>query len=465
MQNKKVLLINPPETEQGGFSGPPLGLLYLAGTLLKGGVETELIDGCLEGWRKIEEKIKNYKPDIVGIPCLTPERKKALKTAEMAKKAGKNILVVMGGVHPTIMYQQLLDNYPFVDICVLGEGEKTFLEIVQGKNLPEIQGIAFKKDKEIVLTPPREYVENLDEIPFPAWHLIDLQRYPARGSGIFNGVDLSKEARISVIFSRGCVGRCNFCSTWWIWKGWRCRSAKNMADELEVLNKKFKISHFCFSDDTLTVDKSKILDLCNEIIKRGLKIAFHVTTRVDCVDEELLKKLKEAGCYNIAYGIETASGNLLEKMGKGIGLDISRKAILMTKKANIKITALLIAGNEGENIDTINQTVNFLKDMQPDEVGTVGGLWILPGTKLYFQCKKIGFINDDFWLSNKPYKIYTVENNKLTLNIFKYACQTRKILSRHKLVNFLNFAPLLFKIWISNKKSQIKKTLKPWMKI
>jgi len=460
MNNKRVLLINPPETEQSDFSNPPLGLLYLASSLLKENISVEVIDGCLEGWEKLEQKIRIYKPDIVGVTCLTPDRKKALRVAKIAKEINKNALIVLGGVHPTIMYEQLLNNYSFIDICVLGEGEKTLIEIVQNNDYSNIDGIAYKRDNKIIVTKPRKYVENLDEIPFPAWHLIDLQRYPSRGKGIFNGVDLSRDVRVSIIFSRGCVGRCSFCSTWWIWRGWRCRSAKNMADEIELLNDKFKISHFCFADDALTVDRLATLDLCNEIIKRKLKIAFHVTTRVDLVDEELLNKLKEAGCYNIAYGIETASSNLLEKMGKGIDIDTSKKAILLTKKIGIKTTALLIAGSEGETIKTVNQTVNFLKETQPDEVGSVGGLWILPGTKLYFNCKKLNFIDDKFWLGDKPHKLYTLEHNRLVLRIFNYAYKTKSILSENKITNLIKFTPFIFKEWLSDKKSSIKHFLK-----
>jgi len=458
ISHKKVLLINPPETEQGNFSGPPLGLLYLAGSLLKENIDVEIIDGCLNGWKKIKQKIGTYKPDIIGITCLTPGRKKALKVAEIAKKINKNILVIMGGVHPTIMYRQLLENYPFVDICALGEGEQTLLEIVKGKDLLEINGIAFKKGKEILLTSPRKYVENLDEIPFPAWHLIDLQKYSARGKEVFNGVNLSQEPRISVIFSRGCVGRCSFCSTWWIWRGWRHRSAKNMVDELEMLNGKFRISHFCFSDDTLTVDRQATLDLCDEIINRGLKIAFHITTRVDCVDEEMLNKLRKAGCYNVAYGIETASSRLLEEMGKRIDVETSKRAINLTKKSGIEVTVLLIAGNVGENIETVNQTIDFLKEVQvqSDEIGSVGGLWILPGTKLYFECKKAGFINDDFWLSNKPYKVYTLEHSKLTLKIFDYAYRTKNKLSKWEIINFVKFIPYFIKTMGGSLKETLK---------
>ena len=151
-------------------------------------------------------------------------------------------------------------------------------------------------------------------------------------------------------------------------------------------------------------------------------------------------------------------------MGKGISLDASKKAILLTKKIGIITTALLIAGNEGENIKTINQTVDFLEETQPDEIGAVGGLWILPGTKLYFNCKKLNFINDRFWLSNKPYKLYTLEHSRWVLKIFNHAYKTKKFLSKNMVVNSAKFTPYIIKDWLSSKKSILKKFFKKLLK-
>jgi anaerobic magnesium-protoporphyrin IX monomethyl ester cyclase len=131
--------------------------------------------------------------------------------------------------------------YPQVDICTLGEGEQTLLEIAQGRPLAEITGIVWRQGQDVIKNPPRCYAENLDTIPFPAWHLLPLLQYPARGQGVFSGIDLNREPRISVVFSRGCSANCSFCSTWRIWRGHRSRSAANMADELELLNKQHGI--------------------------------------------------------------------------------------------------------------------------------------------------------------------------------------------------------------------------------
>jgi radical SAM superfamily enzyme YgiQ (UPF0313 family) len=431
----KVLLVNPHETEQSGFSNPPLGLLYLAGTLLKNGFDVRIVDGCLEGKSAIEMSIAEFQPDMVGITCLTPGRKKALDVAKMAKDFNDSIKVVMGGAHPTIMHKQLLEHYPFVDYIVLGEGEQTCLEIAQGKNPAQINGLVYRENDKIVKTPPRKYVENLDAVPFPAWHLLDLKKYPAIDKGVIRGIDLAVEPRISVIFSRGCKGHCDFCSTWWIWQGWRHRSAANMADEIELLYKNHDVRHFCFADDAMSVDRQATIELCDEIIERRLNIAFHVTTRTDCVDEVVLEKLKAAGCYKIAFGIETGSPALLEKMRKENDIETAERAIRLSKNAGLLTTALLIIGNVGETENTVKDTIRFLRRAKPDDIGCVGGLWVLPGTKLYQDCKRKGYIGDEFWLTDEPYKIYTSEYSqeelvKMQKKVTKYQSVLTRIIKK-----------------------------------
>ena len=406
----KILLVNPHETTHGGgLTTPPLGLLYIAGTLLNHRFDVQLIDGCLQGKESIRSRITTWRPDIVGITCLTPGRKKALEVAQMTKNVDPNIRVVMGGVHPTIMYRQILEHYPFVDFVVLGEGEQTCLELAEGKKPFEINGLAYRAEGKVLTTASRTGVPNLDELPFPAWNLVDLRKYPAAGNGVIGGIDLAKEPRASIIFSRGCTGSCNFCSSWWIWREWRHRSPRNMADEIEVLYRTYGMRYFSFEDDTMTVDRVATLELCDEIVSRELKIVFELTTRVDCVDEAILGKLKEAGCYKIALGIETGSNVLLEKMGKKTDTATAERAIQLVKRAGISVTALLIVGNVGETSETVSETVQFLRRTRPDELGSVGGLWILPGTMLYQACKRRGFIDDDFWLHDEPYKTYTLD--------------------------------------------------------
>jgi anaerobic magnesium-protoporphyrin IX monomethyl ester cyclase len=404
-----VLLINPPDTTQDGYTNPPLGLLYLAGTLLKHNIGVAVLDCCIEGKEAIERKMFELRPDVVGITCLTPARHRAFEVAALVKEFDPNVLVVLGGVHATIMYKQILQHYRAVDCAVLGEGEFTLLEIAQGKPFCEINGIAYRgSNGELITTAPREFVKNLDDIAFPAWHLVDLWKYQPIGKGKVNGISLMNVPRVSVIFSRGCIGHCSFCSTWRNWKGYRHRSPLNMVEELELLYN-MGIRHFCFADDALTINIEAVIMLCNEIIRRKLKIAFHVTTRCDKVNYDLLLKLKKAGCYNIAYGVESGSTKILNSLGKTWSINDAEKAILHTKRVGIKVTAMVLVGMVGETWQSLNQTVELLRTTKPDEVGTAGCMWILPATLLYSQCVAKGFIDDDFWLSEEPYRIYTLE--------------------------------------------------------
>ena len=434
---KKVLLVNPYETQQDGFSNPPLGLLYLAGTLLHHGIEVMVVDGCREGKAAIVSALSEFRPSLVGITCLTPGRKRAVEIASLTKQIAGNIPVVLGGAHPTIMYRQMMMQYPQIDYIVLGEGEQTLLELVQGVSPQDINGLVYRRDGDVVKTKTRTYCNNLDDIPFPAWHMLDLSRYPGWGEGKHNGIVLQEASRISVIFSRGCSGHCDFCSTWWIWRGWRHRSANNMADELEMLYREHGIRHFCFADDAMTVDRQATIELCDEIIRRKLIIAFHVTTRTDCVDEEMLLKLKRAGCYKIAFGIETGSPRLLKEMGKENEIENSVRAISLCKKVKLPVTALLIVGNIGETEETVRETRDLLKRAMPDEVGCAGALWILPGTKLYQDCRRRGIIDDDFWLGDDPYMVYAMEHSRETLEGFvrtitAYKGRVRKTIEKAK---------------------------------
>jgi anaerobic magnesium-protoporphyrin IX monomethyl ester cyclase len=436
---RKILLINPHGTAQDGYTNPPLGLLYLAGTLMKNGISVRVADACLDGKEVIGRALAEFRPDVVGITCLTPGRKKALEAAKMVKKFDPSIQTVLGGAHPTIMYRQLLEQYDCIDLVAMGEGEQTLLEIANGIQNESIAGIAYREKGEVKKTPQRPYIADLDDIPFPAWDLIDFSRYRPWGKGTIRGINLEKVPRVSVIFSRGCKGHCDFCSTWWIWRGWRHRSPSNMADELEWLYRDFGIRHFCFADDAFTINRNATAGLCDEIIKRRMNIAFFATTRTDCVDEDLLRRMKEAGCYEVSFGIETGSQQLLNGMTKENEIETAAAAIKMTKDAGLKATALLIVGSIGETEQSVQETLAFLKRTKPDQVASTGGLWILPGTKVYQHCKKLGFIDDDFWLSDEPYKVYTMEHSPRQLatmceRLYTYSLKSRITRFRDRMV-------------------------------
>lgn len=400
----KVLLVNPPNTSQGGFSNAPLGLLYLAGALEQDGHEVALVDGYLDGWDGIDRALSTG-PEMVGITCYTPGRHNAMECARRAKGVGA--MTVLGGPHPTIMWKQILENYPEVDLCVLGEGEMTIRELAMWPNPGAVSGLAYRSSLGPVQTPHRPQVKNLDLIDFPAWHLCELDRYPG-GSGIVEArnhyIHLG-QVRVPIVATRGCRHHCWFCSSWWIWEGHRARSGANVADEVQILVER-GYHHFVFEDDAFTQYRASIMDFCMEVVDRDLPIAFFCTTSVDAFDAELARALKYAGCYGVSFGIESGSQRILDRIGKGTTVYQNEMAILQAKAAGLAVCALIIVGNVGETDDTINETVGFLRRCDVQDIGTLGALWVFPGTALHGYAKRQGYVDDNYWLG--PQETFTL---------------------------------------------------------
>ena len=404
----RILLINLPSTIQDGYKPSPLGILYLASYLRQNvpHIKVNVVDGALLGSAAIYRKVKKFHPDLTGLSVMTPGRIEAVDIAKKIKKILPHCRIVLVGIHPTIMWQQMMQHYSIIDYIIKGEGEITLSELVQNSSLPQIKGLVWRKSFQIINNPSQLLIQHLDQIPFPAWDLIDLQQYPPRGQGVFNGINLEKEIRVPIIFSRGCMGACTFCSTWKIWRGYRYRSGKNVAREISLLVRKYHAKHFVFQDDTLTGNRQEMVDFCQQIIKRKLKIAIIGCTRVDHVDLPLLKLMKKAGFYELSFGIESGSPDMLKKINKKTNINEIITAAQNTKKAGIKFTALMMSNIPTETEKDKQLSQKLLDQLQPDNWSTLGNVWIFPGTALFQQAKSAKIITDSFWLSRRPYYIY-----------------------------------------------------------
>jgi len=399
----KILLINPPSSNliltnlpeilAQEDPMPPLGLMYVAAYLKKyTNHEIKILDRLIDkiSHEQLKEKIEKEKPDIIGITTLTFTLIDVLRVARIVKKINNDIKVILGGPHVNIYPKETL-NFPEVDYLVLGEGEKPAKNLIdnlnQIKNLYNLKGIAFKDGNKIINNGPRELINNLDELPFPYRDIISIKKYSSV---------LSENSPITTLFSsRGCPFRCTFCNRAHLGKVFRARSAKNVVDEMEEC-KKIGIKEIFIYDDTFTINRQRVLDICSEIKKRNLKIYWDVRARVDTVDEELLSSMKNAGCERIHYGVEAGTDKILKVLNKSITLEQVEKTFKLTRKIGIQTLAYFMIGSPRETKKDIIETIKFSKKIKPDFV-CFSITTPYPQTDIYTLGLKEKILPYDFW--------------------------------------------------------------------
>jgi anaerobic magnesium-protoporphyrin IX monomethyl ester cyclase len=382
-------LVNPPYPLRAHQHPPfiPLGIGYLAAVLEKNQCEVDVIDcqALKLSYEQFKSEISKRQPDIVGITSTTLTYKSALRIAKIAKEAYPNCLTIFGGPHVTFWDDKALQECPELDVIVRKEGEYTLLELVQrveaGKSYHDVTGTTCRKDGKIVKNPDRPYIENLDELPFPAHHLFPLRHLQKYGKVIF-----------PLSTSRGCTFWCNFCSAVRLFgRKYRMRSPKSVVDELEFLTKKYGAEQFTFYDDTFTVDQSRVQEICKEIQNRKLKIKWDCETRVDMVTKELLQQMRKAGCIAVWFGVEAGSQRVIDAMGKGITLDKTKRAFKMAKESGLMSIASVILGFPDETPETAWETVKFVEEINPDDVGYYIAT-PYPGTPMFDYVKEKGWL-------------------------------------------------------------------------
>lgn len=382
----RILLVNTPypSTEVPTI---PLGLAYVAAVLEKEGFEVQVEDFLVTKYSKarLERKIVDFTPEIIGITSVTMNYPIACKILQDCKEIDGNIITVIGGPHVSFWAEEALGEAPWIDIVVRGEGEYTMLEIAHGKNLKEIDGIAFRGNRDIVLTEPRQWIENLDGLPFPARHIFPLSRYRAFSTDC------------GLISSRGCPFSCIFClGPKMVGKKGRFRNPKLIVDEIEeILEYGFKTINV--ADDLFTLNHKHLYAFCDEVMARKLKFKWTANSRVDTVNPELLGKMKEAGCSFICYGVESGNQNILKIARKNITREGIREMAKLTKDAGIRSLASFIIGLPGETKESLKESVTFAKGL-----GTYYALHLLapfPGTEVWERKEEYGLsILTDDWL-------------------------------------------------------------------
>lgn len=394
----RVLLIYPPSTQ--GHEDCPMGMLMLAAVLEKAGFEIHLLDACAgRKQRNIKEVVStacDIKPDVIGITLLTPAVKESYKLAAALKAEGFKLLA--GGPHATLMPEEVLSHS--FDAVVLGEGEPVIEQAVKAllglSPKEQVSGWGYiDSQNKIIFTAPRELLDNIDSLPLPARHMVNLSEYGMTNGQIPAG---------NIFSSRGCPALCSFCAGGLFGKRFRFRSVENIIEEICHLRQIYGIQQFHFVDDAMTVNRERINEFCKRLIDSEISIKWSIMTRVDTINENLLMLLSQAGCKRIEYGVESGHPVTLKKIHKPHTVEMVRKIIPLTAQHKIQPYVFFILGFPWESADDIQVTFDLMKELAPyiecfhPAVASI--LIPFPGTEIYEKYKdQYGF--ERWWLSDK----------------------------------------------------------------
>jgi radical SAM superfamily enzyme YgiQ (UPF0313 family) len=366
---------------------PPLSLAYLAAALEDNGIEVQILDFLVTRYRpeKVRQKLEEFRPQIVGVTCVTLNYHLAAEMLKVCKTVNPDIVTVIGGPHASFTAGETLREAPWIDIVVISEGERTIIELIEavagGGNLQDVAGIAFMEQDRPVQTAPRLFIDNIDSLPVPARHLIPLSRYRALGSPC------------TVITSRGCPYGCLFCSGHRMQgRKVRFRDPGLVVDEIEMIQHDYGFQHINIVDDTFTVNHPHARQVCEEMLRRNLDIDWSAFARVDNMTDELATLMKRAGCNMVLFGVESADEGILKTIRKGLTPDDVRSGVRIATAAGIQVYCSFIIGLPGESQVTIQKAISFTDEINRDYGAEYGYHMLspLPGTELYEKAADYG---------------------------------------------------------------------------
>jgi anaerobic magnesium-protoporphyrin IX monomethyl ester cyclase len=471
--SEEILLINPPFTDKESYryfikslgtkAVPPLGLAYLAAYLEKEGFKVSILDAIAEMIEpdKLIYLVGKISPRLVGITATTPMYANAVEVAKRIKDAFPDIVTVLGGPHASAMPEEVLVNSGKIDFVVIGEGEDTFFELVNSvlsnKPTDAIKGIGFRKQGRVIINQPREYIENLDLLPHPARHLLPMRLYRP------SPLNYRYLPATSVICGRGCPLNCIFCTKHIFGQRLRLRSPENILGELKELKEKYGIREIHFYDDTFTFNKEWTKRLCALIGDMGF--SWWCNGRVDDIDTDLLKSMKNAGCYRIYFGVESSHRESLQFLKKKTKIEDIVSAFRMSRKCGIESAAFMILGIPGETKEMMRENIRFVKKIGADHaVFTV--LTPYPGTELYEKAPLLGKMRFKNWsdfvmISDSPVFVansITEDDLRETLNFVyrSFVFNMRFILNKLK---DIFFSPHKFFIYLKGAGAWLKELI------
>jgi len=365
------------------------------------GLDTVLAN--FSGWpaEDIKRELTRIKPDLVGISQWTHNRHACLALAAIVRTENPNSTIVMGGAHATFSYTHALQGDSPVDCVVLGEGEETILEIVrhieEGTSWRKVSGIAYKSDGNIILTPPRSPLKNLDNLPMATTFL----KHSV-------GVDIQSQSEF-ILTARGCPSACHFCSSPEFWRRKvRFRSPHKIVEEMLFVRDTFGLIYFSLRDDTFTADRARTIEFCRLLIESRAYLVWNCQSRVNALDEELLVWMKRAGCECIQLGVESGSPRILSQLGKTITPEQVKHTSSMIRNVGINLSIYLITDVPGETEDDLRQTIELIKSIRPED-GHVSPLAYFPGTRMFEEAVSSGRIGRDIFEGSKQAAVYAVD--------------------------------------------------------
>ncbi|MBI5410257.1 MAG: radical SAM protein [Nitrospirae bacterium] len=427
-----VILVQPATSDRGFIH---LGLGFIAASLEQRGHKVSILDLGIEGEssKKIRRIIQEAAPEVAGITALTPTYPTALRMAQLIREINPRCITVFGGTHPTILTEEVL-NEPFVDIVVRGEGEITMCEILDalkdGKGLSSISGIVYKENGKTVYNPDRPFIEDLDTLPPIPWHLFKVEKY----TGNLNG-----RRAVGLSAARGCPFSCVFCyrgpAAGKVVRYW---SPERVVKEVKRVKEKYNITAFHFWNDVFTYDKKWAITLCDMIIKEKLDIEWDCQTRADLINEEVLRKMKEAGCTAIMLGVESGSNEILKHVNKKLTKEQIYDSFQLLHQVGFETTATFTMGLPWDTKETIQETIDFAKAINPSfamfYVATP-----FPGSPIWEICLQKGIPLSRDW---ENYRIIPFE---IDLDKFAPVFDTSR-LSVEDLKRFIKTAQIEFQV-------------------
>lgn len=448
----RILLIRSPYSADtrslAKLADFPLGLAYIAAVLEKDGHEVAVIDALIEGFNQesrlgkhliryglsdeeLKKRIAEFSPDLVGVSCLfSTQADNAHNVCRIVKEVNKDIITVMGGSHPSVMWKETLGDEN-LDFVVIGEGEYTIRDLLRKmesqSDYSTLDGLAFKNDGEIKANPKTKFIENLDELPFPARHYFAMEKYfdPDKWQ-----VSPCYTPAATLMSSRGCPANCIFCSIHTVWgRGFRARSAQNVLNEVGLLVERYGVKEIQFVDDNLTLDKKRLLEICE-----GIKMRFPylkwlaVGTALWALDEEMLISMRQSGCYRIYLPVESGDQEVLNKIvKKPLRLDKIPLLLKKMRTLGIEVHGFFVVGLPGETAEQVERTLRYTRKLNLD-ASYIFYATPHPGTEMYDICKKNNYIINELDYKSLDSRKIHIETPVLS------AEKLRSLMRRHNII-------------------------------